>query len=100
MLGPEDSNAVRRLNDLRATMPGDRTLQNLLGILSAKLDFCARLPIYEYEAATQGHVHCVAAFQRMAEHERRSLQEGLRALRVHLDTTLAAGDVGIAESVQ
>ena len=100
MLGPDDSSAVRRLNDLRATMPGDRTLQSLLGILSAKLDLCAKLPIYEYEATSQGHAHCVAAFQRMAEHERRSLEEALRALRVHLDATLATDDVGIAEGVQ
>jgi hypothetical protein len=99
VLGPDDSNAVRRLNDLRATMPGDHTLQNILLVLSAKLELCSKLPIYEYEAASQGHVHCVTAFQRLAEVERRSYDEILKTLRLHLDKT-AASKEAVAEGMQ
>lgn len=100
MLDRDDSNAVRRLNDLRATMPADHTLQNLLGVLNAKLELCSKLPIYEYEAASQGHSHCVAAFQRLADQERSSFDEVLAALRAHLDATAAPRTVGVAEGVK
>jgi hypothetical protein len=99
VLDRDDSTAVRRLNELRATMPADHTLQNLLGLLNAKLDLCSKLPIYEYEAASQGHRHCVAAFQRLAEYERSSFDEILATLRVHLDAT-APKEVGVAEGVK
>ena len=99
MLDRDDSNAVRRLSELRATMPADLTLQNLLGVLNAKLDLCSKLPIYEYEAASQGHIHCVAAFQRLAECERSAFDEILATLRVHLDAT-SRKEVGVAESVK
>jgi hypothetical protein len=80
-------------------MPADHTLQNLLGLLNAKLELCSKLPIYEYEAASQGHVHCVAAFQRLADHERSSFDEILATLRIHLDAT-AHKEVGVAEGVK
>jgi hypothetical protein len=100
VLDRDDSNAVRRLTDLRATMPADHTLQNLLGVLNAKLELCSKLPIYEYEAASQGHMHCVVAFKRLAEVERESFDEILKTLRVHLDQTTAAKEVAVAEGVQ
>lgn len=87
MLHPEESEAARRLSDLRRAQPGDRTLQNLLGILSAKLDLCARLPVFEYEAGSQGHEACLKAFRRLAEVERQSFEELLACLRAHLDET-------------
>jgi hypothetical protein len=90
VLDSDHSNAVRRLNELRATMPADHTLQNLLGVLNAKLELCSKLPIYEYEAVSQGHTHCVRAFQLLAERERSSFDEILATLRVHLDITAAA----------
>ena len=90
MLHPDEtSSAARRLSDLRKAQPGDPTLQNLLGVLSAKLELCARLPIYEYEAGTQGHAASVAAFRRLAEVERDSFNDILVCLRQHLDVTTA-----------
>jgi hypothetical protein len=89
----EESSAARRLSDLRKAQPGDPTLQNLLGILSNKLDLCARLPIFEYEAGSQGHETCAAAFHRLAEIERRSFNEMLVCLREHLDETMTANGV-------
>jgi hypothetical protein len=85
------SSAGRRLSDLTRVQPADRTLQNLLGTLSAKLEICSRLPVYEYEAASEGHEASAVAFHELAELERRSFYDLLACLRVHLDTTEALG---------
>jgi hypothetical protein len=79
------SSDIRRLSDLRRAQPGDPTLQNLLGILNAKLEFSARLPVYEYEARSQGHERCARAFRRLAQLERETFDEILSCLRAHLD---------------
>ena len=71
---PNESSAARRLSDLRAR-PADATLQNLLATLSAKLDLCGRLPIYEYEADREGHDATAATFHGLLEAERRSFEE-------------------------
>jgi hypothetical protein len=75
----------RRLSELARVHPADRTLQNLLGTLSAKLEMCSRLPVYEYEAASEGHEASAIAFHELAEAERRSFNNLLTCLRVHLD---------------
>jgi hypothetical protein len=75
----------RRLSELARTHPADRTLQNLLGALTAKLEMCSRLPVYEYEAASEGHDASAVAFHELAEMERRSFRNLLTCLRVHLD---------------
>ena len=75
----------RRLSELARVHPADRTLQNLLGTLSAKLEMCSRLPVYEYEAASEGHEASAVAFHELAELERRSFNNLLTCLRVHLD---------------
>lgn len=82
---------ARRLSDLSASHPADRTLENLLRTLIAKLDLCARLPVYEYEADGEGHAHGAEAFQRLVIHERRSFEELLQCLRRHLEEGPAAG---------
>ena len=87
MLHSDESDAARRLSDLRRAQPGDRTLQNILGILSAKLELCARLPVFEYEAGNLGHDAGLKAFRRLAEVERQSFDELLDCLRTHLDET-------------
>jgi hypothetical protein len=92
VLPADDSGAARRLNELRRAQPGDPTLQNLLGILSTKLDLCSRLPVFEYEAGSQGHDHCVSAFRRLAELERQSFNEILVCLRRHIDETPALAE--------
>lgn len=90
---PRSSSTARRLSDLTAALPADRTLQNLLGLMSAKLELCSRLPILEYEAANEGHEACATAFHEMAEIERRSFTDLVACLRRHLDET-GAGERG------
>jgi hypothetical protein len=77
--------ATRRLTDLRRAQPADATLKNLLGIVSAKLELCASLPVFEWEAGSEGHEECAAAFRALAEAERRSCSEVIDRLREHLD---------------
>ena len=85
---PRETLTARRLNELRRAHPADATLQNLLTALGAKLDFCARLPVYEYEAATEGHEDCARAFEVLAHAERAHVGELLNILRTHLDHSL------------
>ena len=82
MVSESSSPAGRRLSDLR---PGDRTLENLLRTVTVKLDLCSRLPVYAYEAETEGQQATATAFSELSAYERRSLDELLDCLRHHLD---------------
>jgi hypothetical protein len=86
----EPSDATRRLSDLRRAQPADATLRNLLGVVSAKLELCASLPVFEWEAGSEGYEECAAAFRKLAEAERRSCSDVLDRLREHLDQRAAA----------
>ena len=88
----QESSAARRLNDLRRDLPGDATLQNLLDVLRSKRELCARLPVFEYEAGTQGHERCAEAFRRLADVERESFADMLLCLRRHIDGTIGSRD--------
>jgi hypothetical protein len=81
----DSSDVTRRLTDLRRAQPADATLRNLLGVLNAKLELCASLPVFEWEAGSEGHEDCAAAFRHLAEAERQSCSEILDRLRAHLD---------------
>ena len=81
----EPSEATRRLGDLRRTQPTDATLRNLLGVLSAKLELCGSLPVFEWEATTEGYAERAAAFHDLAEAERQSCSDVLDQLREHLE---------------
>ena len=83
----DESTAAPLLDDLRRALPADATLQNLLGIMSTKLDLCGRLPIYEYEANIEGHRTSAAAFHELAQVERDSFNALVSCLRRHLDET-------------
>ena len=48
--------AAIRLSDLRLAHAAGATLQNLLSALSAKIDACSRLKVFEYEAGSEGHL--------------------------------------------
>jgi hypothetical protein len=76
--------ALRRLSDVSRAHPGDMTLQNLLGVLSAKLDSCRRLPIFEYEAGNEGQHATAEAFHALAIAERASIDQLLVCLEQHL----------------
>jgi hypothetical protein len=82
---PSQPRSSRRLSDLTAAHPADRTLENLLRTLTAKLDLCARLPVFEYEADAEGHHASAEAFERLGAAERHAFDELLRNLRRHLD---------------
>jgi hypothetical protein len=86
---PSPSEPTRRLTDLRRAQPTDATLRNLLGVLSAKLELCASLPVYEWEAGSEGHEDCAAAFRSLAEAERQSCNDVLNRLREHLELRAA-----------
>lgn len=87
-----DPPVQRRLSlaDLTPSHPADRTLQNLLSMLSAKLDMCSRLPIYEYEAASEGHGNAAEAFHELAGAEREAVTGLMASLREYFDEVSAA----------
>jgi hypothetical protein len=84
MLDEEPINAPL-LTELRRSQPGDATLQNLLHVMSGKLELCGRLPIFEYEAGVEGHRACATAFHELAEIERKSFEALVACLRGHLE---------------
>jgi hypothetical protein len=87
------SQPAPRLSDLARVHPADRTLQNLLGTLSAKLELCSRLPVFEYEASAEGHNEIAAALARLTALERQSFADLLLCLRDHLDATVPGSRV-------
>jgi hypothetical protein len=93
VIRPEDNDAARRLSGLRQAQPVDVTMRNLLGVLNTKLELCARLPVYEWEAQHAGHNSCAQAFGDWAEAEHRSCAEVLDCLREMLSQ-----QAGVAEA--
>ena len=83
------SEATRRLSDLRRAQPGDATLRNLLSVLNSKMDLCASLPVFEWEAGSEGWPDRAEAFRDLAEVERRSCSGLLDELRLHLEQRAA-----------
>jgi hypothetical protein len=81
------SSTTQRLAELRSAQPCDTTLQNLLSILNAKLDLSARLPVFEYEADSEGFQEAASFMSALASAERESVHDVLRSLRIHLDGT-------------
>ena len=78
---------AQRLAELRSAQPCDTTLQNLLSVLTAKLDLSARLPVFEYEADSEGFPEAASFMSALASAERESVQDIVRSLRMHLDHT-------------
>ena len=91
MISPTDigasgpAEAPKGIGDLRRRQPAEGTLKNLLGVLNAKLELCARLPVYEWEAGREGFDDCAAAFRDLAEAERQSCADTIDLLRTHLE---------------
>jgi hypothetical protein len=81
------TSTAQRLAELRSAQPCDTTLQNLLNILTAKLDLSARLPVFEYEADSEGFPEAASFMSALASAERESVQDVIRSLRLHLDRT-------------
>jgi rubrerythrin len=74
----------RRLAELREASPTDSTLDNLLTLLRAELDLCARLPVFSYEASSAGHDEPASLFRALADAERAHVERVLTALQGHL----------------
>jgi hypothetical protein len=75
----------RRLAELRRAYPSDSTLENLLSVLRAELDLCARLPVFAYEATTDGHDECASLLRAIADSERANVELVLTTLQRHLE---------------
>jgi hypothetical protein len=84
----QNSTPADRLAELRRAHPYDATLQNLLAVLTAKLELSTRLPVYEYEADSEGFSDTASFLSAVASAERESVQEILGSLRQHLDRTV------------
>jgi hypothetical protein len=78
---------TQRLNELRSALPSDATLQNLIAVLTIKLDLCARLPVFEYEAESEGFTDSASFFGALGSAERTSVNEIRRTLQTHLEAT-------------
>lgn len=83
----QNSSSADRLVELRRAHPYDATLQNLLAVLTVKLDLSTRLPVYEYEADSEGFSDTASFLSAVASAERESVQDILASLRQHLDRT-------------
>jgi len=84
---PRQTSTAQRLAALRRAHPVDATLQNLLTVLTAKLDLSTRLPVFEYEADSEGFPETASFLSALASAERESLLEVLASLRQHIDQT-------------
>ncbi len=87
---PHTTTPRLRLNELLKAQPADATLQNLLSVVGSKLELCSRLPIFEYEAASEGNEASATAFRALAASERDSFDEAVAYLRAHLDAKAGA----------
>jgi hypothetical protein len=83
----EQRDASRRLGELRRMQPADTTMRNLLALLTTKLEICAGLPVWEWEAGNEGHREQAAGFRALAAAERRSCIDIMEWLREHLERT-------------
>jgi rubrerythrin len=72
-----------RLSDLRQA--GDASLENLLNTITGKMQACARLTVFAYEAGNEGHGALATAFRELAGSERASVDTLLACLHRHLD---------------
>ena len=77
--------AALRLSDLRRAQAADVSLENLLTAITSKIQDCARLAVFEYEAGNEGHPELALAFRALADVERESFKALLDHLRRHLN---------------
>ena len=83
---PSDAtDASLRLSDLRRAQAADVSLENLLSALTGKIQDCARLAVFEYEAGNDGHEALAVAFRSLGDIERESFRMLLEHLRRHLN---------------
>jgi hypothetical protein len=84
-MASDATDAAIRLSDLRRAQAADVSLENLLSAVSSKIQDCARLAVFEYEAGSEGHAALAIAFRDLAVVERESFRILLDHLRRHLN---------------
>ena len=84
-MASDPTDATVRLSDLRRAKAADVSLENLLTAVTGKLQTCARLAVFEYEAGSEGHAELALAFHNLAVAERESVRVLLDHLRRHLN---------------
>jgi hypothetical protein len=88
------------LNDLRLAHPVDVTLENILETLAGKLHICARLPVCEWEARSEGFSGPARMFEELAVNERTQIETLLACLQRHLEIRTVSRRSDPARSVQ
>jgi len=73
------------IGELRRRQPADETMRNLLELTREKLDLCARLPVFELEAANEGHATTARLFNELADVERASFDALKARLLAEID---------------
>jgi rubrerythrin len=68
---------------IRIDGPVKNTLHNLIQTLSVKLDSAARYGLYTEDARIDGYQDCAELFGRLAEQERRAIDDLRACLRNH-----------------
>jgi rubrerythrin len=71
------------LERVRVDGPVKNTLHNLIQTLSIKLDSAARYGLYTEDARIDGYEDCAELFGRLAEQERRAIDDLKGCLRNH-----------------
>jgi hypothetical protein len=80
---------VARLTELYEAWPHDLTLRNLAGLLDRALESSTRLRLFAHEAAREGLVDCVAAYERLDRIQREQIVELEQTLRSQLSASIA-----------
>jgi hypothetical protein len=84
-MASDASDAALRLSNLRRAQAADVSLENLLTAITSKIQDCARLAVFEYEAGNAGHPDLALAFRDLGDVERESFKTLLDHLRRHLN---------------
>jgi hypothetical protein len=74
------------IGELRRAQPVDATTRNLLTVINSKLELSSHLPVFEWEAAKDGHDRCAETFRALLDTERHVCAELLECLQTHLHT--------------
>jgi rubrerythrin len=76
--------AEAMLERIRIDGPVKNTLHNLIQTLSVKLDSAARYGLYAEDARADGYDDCAELFGRLADLERRAIEDLTQCLRDHI----------------
>ena len=78
------AHAEGTIERIRTDGPVKNTFHNLIQTLSVKLDSAARYGLYEEDARADGYQDCVDLFARLAEQDKRAIDDLKSCLRDHV----------------